>query len=83
MDFPGGPAVENLPCSARDVGSTSGQGTKIPCATGQLSPEAATSESALSEDCALELESPCAMQGRAYMPQQINKLFLKMKILYL
>ena len=36
-DFPGGPAVKNLPCSAKDAGLISGQGTKIPHATEQLS----------------------------------------------
>ena len=29
-DFPGGPVVKNLPCSAGDTGSIPGQGTKIP-----------------------------------------------------
>ena len=43
-DFPGGPVVKNLPSNAGDVGSISGQGTKIPHATGQLSPLAATTE---------------------------------------
>ena len=43
-DFPGGPVVKNLPCSAGNVGSIPGQGTKIPHATGQLSPRATTTE---------------------------------------
>ena len=34
--------VENPSCNAGDTGSIPGQGTKIPCATGQLSPCAAT-----------------------------------------
>ena len=42
--FPGGPAVENLSSNAGDVGSISGQGTKIPHAMGQLSPHTATTE---------------------------------------
>ena len=29
-DFPGGPVVKNLPCSAGDVGSFPGLGTRIP-----------------------------------------------------
>ena len=29
-DFPGGPVVKNLPCSAEDLSSIPGQGTKIP-----------------------------------------------------
>ena len=36
-DFRGGPVVKNLPWNAGDVRSTSGQGTRIPNATGQLS----------------------------------------------
>ena len=36
-DFPGGPVVKNPPSTAGDAGSISGQGTKIPHATGQLS----------------------------------------------
>ena len=35
-DFPGGPGVKNLPCNARDADLISDQGTKIPCATGQV-----------------------------------------------
>ena len=34
--------VKNLPSNAGDVGSIPGQGTKIPHATGQLRPRAAT-----------------------------------------
>ena len=37
MHFPSGPVVKNLPSNAGDVGSTPGQGTKIPNAVGQLS----------------------------------------------
>ena len=37
-DFPGGPVVKNLPSNAWDAGSIPSQGTKIPHATGQLSP---------------------------------------------
>ena len=36
VDFPGGPVVKNPPSNAEDMGSTSGQGTKIPHATSQL-----------------------------------------------
>ena len=38
------PVVTNLPSSVRDAGSIPGWGTKIPHATGQLSPCAATTE---------------------------------------
>ena len=43
-DFPGGPVVKNPPSNAGDTGSIPGQRTKIPHASGQLSPPAATSE---------------------------------------
>ena len=33
-DFPGGPVVRTLPSNAGSVGSTPGQGTKIPHASG-------------------------------------------------
>ena len=36
--------VKNPPSNAGDVGSIPGQGTKIPHATGQLSPHATTTE---------------------------------------
>ena len=38
--FPGGAVVENLPANAGYTGSIPGQGTRIPHATGQLSPRA-------------------------------------------
>ena len=44
QDFPGGPAVKNPPSNAGDAGSIPGRGTKIPHATGQLSPRATTTE---------------------------------------
>ena len=43
-DFPGGPGVKNLLSNARDMGLIPGWGNKIPHATGQLSPRAATRE---------------------------------------
>ena len=43
-DFPGGPVVENLPSNAGHAGLIPSQGTKIPHATGQLSPCTATTE---------------------------------------
>ena len=45
-DFPGGPVVKNLPCSAGDKGSNPSQGTKIPHAAKLLSTCATTRESA-------------------------------------
>ena len=43
-DFPGGPMVKNPPSNAGDVGSISGQRTKIPRAAGQLNLRATTTE---------------------------------------
>ena len=45
-DFPGGPVVKNPPSNAGDGDSIPGRGTKIPHATGQLSPRATTTEPA-------------------------------------
>ena len=42
--FPGAPVVENLPCSAGDMGSIPGWLSEIPYAEGQQSPQAATTE---------------------------------------
>ena len=42
LDFSGGPVVKDPPSNAGDMGSISGRTTKIPHATGQLSPRAAT-----------------------------------------
>ena len=43
-DIPGCPVVKNPSCNAGDAGSIPGWGTKIPYATGQLSPHATTTE---------------------------------------
>ena len=45
-DFPRGPVVKNPPSNAGDAGSIPGQGTKIPHAMGQLSPQATIREPA-------------------------------------
>ena len=39
-DFPGDPAVENLPSNVEDMGSTPGQETRIPHVSRQLDPHA-------------------------------------------
>ena len=44
QDSPDGPVVKNPRFNAGDPGSIPGQGTKIPHATGQLSPRATTTE---------------------------------------
>ena len=43
-DSPGGPVVKNPPSNVGDAGSIPGPGTKIPHATGQISPCATTIE---------------------------------------
>ena len=43
-DFPSGPVVKNPPSNAGDARSIPGRGTKIPHATGQLSPRATITE---------------------------------------
>ena len=43
-DFPGGPVVKNWSGNAGEAGSIPGWGIKIPHATEQLSPHAATTE---------------------------------------
>ena len=43
-NFPDGPVVKNMPCSAGVTGSLPGQGPKIPHAEEQLRPRAATAE---------------------------------------
>ena len=43
-DFPGGPVVKNPPSNAGDAGLIPGRGTRIPHASGQLSPQATTTE---------------------------------------
>ena len=52
-EFLSGPVVENLPSNTGDMGSISGQGTKIPQAEEQLSPGAT------------ELRSPCTAKREA------------------
>ena len=63
-NFPGGPVVKNLPYNAGDTSSIPGQGTKIPHATGQLSPRATTTELARLNEraCMPQLQSPCALE---------------------
>ena len=43
-DFPGGPVVKNVPSNVGGMGLNPGQGSKIPHATGQLSPCVASTE---------------------------------------
>ena len=43
-DFSGGPVVKNSCCNAGDMGSMHSQGTKIPHAAKQLSPQVAATE---------------------------------------
>ena len=68
-DIPGGPIVKNPPSNAGDAGSIPGLGTKIPLATGQLSPRAATTELTRSMACKPQLERHPHCNERPRMPQ--------------
>jgi len=66
--FSGGLVVKNLPSNAGDVGSISGQGTKIPHAAGQWSLWAASAELEHSGACDLQPEkSVCRNQRNTPM----------------
>ena len=56
--FPGGPVVKNPPSYAGDAGSIPGWGTKIPQATGQLSPHTTATEPEHSGACTPQLKKP-------------------------
>ena len=72
-DFPSGPVVKNLPSKAEDMGSIPGQGTKIPHATGQLSPRPTTTESMhRSKRSHMLQQRPLMPQLRLDAIQQIN-----------
>ena len=60
-DFVGGPVVKNPSSNAGYAGLIPGPGTKIPHATGQLSPRAL-------EPMRCN-ESSCMLQGRSLVPQ--------------
>ena len=74
-DFPGDPTIKNLSSSAGDEGSIPGQGTKIPYATGQLSPLTKSTEP--TREAMHPSERPYVLQARAQC-SQINKYFKKM-----
>ena len=76
-DFPGSPVIENLPSNAEYSSSIPGEGTKIPLATGKLSPCTATSQPAYSGACT-QLERPTRyrLQLRPDAGKQAN-IFLK------
>ena len=71
-DFPGGPVVKNLSCNAGDTGPILGRGTKIPHASGQLSPRTTTTEPARLNYRAHALWSPRATtrEKPVHAPQQ-------------
>ena len=82
--FPGGPAVENLSSNAGDVGSISGQGTKILHAMGQLSPCATPRETHLLQPLALgsgaralQPEKPACSDEDPAQPEKNFDLFFK------
>ena len=59
--------VKNLPSNAGDIGSIPGPGTKIPRASGQLSPHTITAEPEFSGAHTTTREKP--VQQRACAPQ--------------
>ena len=72
QDFPGGPVVKNPLSDAADTGSVPGQGTKIPHAMGQLSPQSnfwaclqQATESMCSGPCTPPQDSPDATTGES------------------
>ena len=56
--FPGGPVAENPPSYAGGASSIPGWGTKIPQATGELSPRTTATEPAHSGACKPQLKKP-------------------------
>lgn len=59
-DFSDGQAVKNPPSNARDVGSVSGRGARIPLAVGPLSPCATAAEPECSRPKCHSWRSPVA-----------------------
>ena len=59
-EVPGGPAIKNPPCNVGDMVLITGQGTKIPQATEQLSPRVMTREAICHTIRACPLGSPHA-----------------------
>ena len=62
------PMVKNPPCNAGEMGSTPGQGTKIPHATEQLNPCTTITESTCSRAHVLQLENLHAATTEAHVP---------------
>ena len=73
-DCPGSPVVKDPPCKAEDSGLFPDQGTKIPHAAGQLSPQAKTTEPTHCNDNILPdtIKLPCATAKTQC--RQISKL---------
>ena len=67
---PGGPVVKSSPCSAGHTGSIPGQQTKIPHATGRLSPCTTTEEGP-----AWRNDGPGVRQLRPHTVKEINHFF--------
>ena len=68
-DFPGGPVVKNPPSNAGDVDSIPDRETKIPHATGQLSPRTTTIEFT---DLNQRAHAPQLQSSRALEPTHHN-----------
>ena len=67
-----GPVVKNPPSNAGDTGSIPGRGTKIPHATGQLSPCAATTELVHLNKRARLLKTKGPMCSGAHVPWSLS-----------
>ena len=68
-DFLGGPVVKNPLYNAGDAGSILGQGTKIPHATGQLSPRTTNTEFAHLNERAGMLQTTEPTRSGTHVPQ--------------
>ena len=73
-DFPGGPVVKNLPCSAGDIGSIPAWETRIPHAVEQLSLHTATREFSCCNGRSLMMQQkPHVLQLRPNAGKSINQ----------
>ena len=71
-DFPGGLVVKNLPCSAGDIGSILGQGTKIIPATEQLTHKCGVHT--LQQKIAHEAGKSCKPQPKPQADKYFSKI---------
>ena len=79
-DFPGGPVVKSPPSSAGDKCSIPGQGTKIPHATGHLSPRDTIREPVCSRACTSRKQKLANRESLFTAMKTQHKKFFKYKI---